>query len=1313
MDGRPARGSDLTSRIAVIGLGALFPGAPDVRTYWSNIRSGRDCIGELPESRMDSAFVDPTSRAVDRIPHRRAGVLGASVRFEAIHHGIMPVAARGAEPDQLLALAVASAALADAGLLDVDFDRRRAGVILGRGAYLTPGLVQLNRKVRVAEELVGVLRELLPGLDAGRLNEIKARFQEQAGTFGPDTAIGLVPNLTASRIANRLDLQGPAYTLDGACASALLAVEHGVNGLRHGQLDLALVGGVHVTHDIAFHSVFAQLGAVSPSGQIRPFDRRADGLVVGEGIGMLVLMRLDDAERGGHRIYATLDGVGSSSDGRASSAMAPRVEGQLLAVQRAWADAGREPDVGLIEAHGTGTQAGDTAELTTLHQVFGKAGVIGSVKSQIGHTMPAAGAAGLIKAVLAVYHGELPPSLHCEEPHAMLQAWRVLAKAEPWEGPRSAGVNAFGFGGINAHVIVGAHGDAVPLVAPARRPSDRDGVEVLALAAASPEALLDALARGERRGGEGPCRLALVDPTEDRLDMARKIVERGTPWSGRRGFWYRPEGLLHHGELVFLYPGIEAEFSPQVVALAAHFGLPEPAFMQPADLEQTGRGVVGLARFLTTILERVGVVPQRIAGHSIGEWSAMLTAGVLDGDEVDAFLDRVPLGGLEVPGVSFLAAGCGRELAEGAIVGLDRIAISHDNCPHQVILCGEEEPIQAARTQLMAAGVVCQILPFKSGFHSPLFADYLGPHQRHFAELTIRPPRLPLYSATLAEQFPNDVDALRQTALDHLVQPLRWTPMIRKLHDDGARVFVQVGTGSLPGFVGDTLGDRPHTVLSLLEPRRDGLVQLRNLLLGLFVEGLDVLEALIPKPAPTMELQLGTPLVHLDLAPLTAVPAPTQGRLSSPLQAAFERTMTELQRGPLEVLAALAPQELVQQRLLSVHTDPLLRDHSFFPQPAGWTVISDGRPVVPMTMMIDLLREIALELAPDQVVTRIENLTALQWLVVEPPVTVTLRARKDKGAIHAEIEGYASATIHTAPKFTRGEPELVPLRKPAPPSIDAVRLYSERWMFHGPAYQGITDLGTFDETGVDGVITVPAGQGSLLDNAGQLLGWWLMASADLDQLAMPVGMRRLDFYGPDPGVGAAVHCRVRISDLTERALVADLELLHEGRLWCRIQRWADHRFTTDRRVWDVMRQPEHSILATPMGPFWYLEDRTLRAPSRDWLMRRYLTESERNAMQQSRQARQFLNDRIVVSDARRSRAWARGSGPLFPVETPTDGHCAVAHHGAVSVAIASDRPVAIGIDPDPKKAIAAARAVAGNVEQVEFDGLTIAWVRQG
>ena len=268
--------------------------------------------------------------------------------------------------------------------------------------------------------------------------------------------------MTASRIANRLDLHGVAYTLDAACASSLLAVEQAMRELTAGRLDLALAGGVHLSHDPSFWSVFCQLGALSREGVVRPFDRRADGILIGEGIGFVVLKRTADARRDGDRIYARLRGAGSASDGRVSSLMTPDVGGQRLALSRAWESAAglSRSEVGLIEAHGTGTPAGDQAELSTIAAFFGKdgdPGVLGSVKSMIGHAMPAAGMAGLIKAALAVHHGVLPPSLHSTEPHPSLAEtrFRVIPTAEPWTSQRRvAAVNALGFGGINAHLIL-------------------------------------------------------------------------------------------------------------------------------------------------------------------------------------------------------------------------------------------------------------------------------------------------------------------------------------------------------------------------------------------------------------------------------------------------------------------------------------------------------------------------------------------------------------------------------------------------------------------------------------------------------------------------------------------------------------------------------------------------------------------------------------------------------------------------------------------------------------------------------------------
>ncbi len=429
--------------IAVVGMSALFPGAPDLDSFWRNLVDGRDSITDTPADRWDPVYYDPAGTGPDRFYCRRGGFLGDLATFDPQPFGIMPNAVDGVEPDQLLALRVARAALDDAGGDRAAPVAERTGVVVGRGGYLTPGVARLEQRVRTAQQLVESVRSLVPEVDEQRLAEVKEAFVAQLGPDRPESAIDLVPNLVASRIANRLDLHGPAYTVDGACASSLLAVDAGIRELRSGRCDLVLAGGVHLCHDVTLWSVFTQLRALSPSQQMRPFDRRADGLLIGEGAGMVALKRLEDAERDGDRIYAVLCGSGISSDGREVSLMKPSPTGQMLALERAWLESGLDPaSCGLIEAHGTATPTGDGAELETLTRFFGPdpkpsgrgriggrdeawrvddypdggSAVVGSVKSMIGHAMPAAGAAGLIKAVLAVHHGIAPPTLHCDEP---------------------------------------------------------------------------------------------------------------------------------------------------------------------------------------------------------------------------------------------------------------------------------------------------------------------------------------------------------------------------------------------------------------------------------------------------------------------------------------------------------------------------------------------------------------------------------------------------------------------------------------------------------------------------------------------------------------------------------------------------------------------------------------------------------------------------------------------------------------------------------------------------------------------------------
>lgn len=415
--------------VAIVGMAALYPGAGDLDRYWANIVGGVDAIREAPPGRWDDEFHRPEAAATapppgtpraDRLYTRRGGFVDELATFDPTEFGIMPIAVEWAEPDQMLALRLAAEAISDAGGADRLADRDRVGVVLGRGGYFGPAFARIEQRVKTARQVAVTLREVLPDLPDEAIERVHDAFVAKLGPERPEAAIGLVPNLAASRIANRLDLRGPAYTVDAACASSLVAVDAGVRELRLGRADTMIVGGAHIVHEPTFWSTFAMLRALSPSQRIRPFDKSADGVLIGEGVGLVVLRRLTDALAAGDPIQAVVRGTGMASDGRTSSLMSTAAQGQARAVRRAWADAGLDPRapgaVGLIEAHGTATPTGDAAELESMAEVFGPGGPgqapigLGSVKSMIGHTMPAAGAAGLIKAALALRNRTLPPT---------------------------------------------------------------------------------------------------------------------------------------------------------------------------------------------------------------------------------------------------------------------------------------------------------------------------------------------------------------------------------------------------------------------------------------------------------------------------------------------------------------------------------------------------------------------------------------------------------------------------------------------------------------------------------------------------------------------------------------------------------------------------------------------------------------------------------------------------------------------------------------------------------------------------------------
>ncbi|HMM40682.1 MAG TPA: beta-ketoacyl synthase N-terminal-like domain-containing protein, partial [Thermomicrobiales bacterium] len=445
------------ARIAVVGIGSILPGAPDAETFWANVVDKVDAVTEIPASRWDwRQYYDPDRSKPDKIYSKWGGFID-DVLFDPVEFGMPPRSLQSIEPFQLLGLLVVKAALEDAGYATRPFDRERTSVVLGAGgggADLTAGYM---------------VRSRLPLLFGDSATDVNQNADGLLPEWTEDSFPGLLMNVASGRIANRFDFGGANFTVDAACASSLAAVYLAIRDLQTGNSDMAIVGGVDAIQNPFAYLCFSKTQALSPTGRCRPFDAGADGIAISEGFAAMVLKRLDDAERDGDRIYAVIQGVGAASDGRDRSMTAPRPEGQMRALDRAYAHAGYSPaTVGLFEAHGTGTVAGDQAEVEALATVLERSGAatqgsaLGSVKSMIGHTKATAGVAGLMKAALALHHRVLPPTLgvtrpnpKADFPHSPLY---VNSETRPWirsgSHPRRAGVSAFGFGGTDFHLAL-------------------------------------------------------------------------------------------------------------------------------------------------------------------------------------------------------------------------------------------------------------------------------------------------------------------------------------------------------------------------------------------------------------------------------------------------------------------------------------------------------------------------------------------------------------------------------------------------------------------------------------------------------------------------------------------------------------------------------------------------------------------------------------------------------------------------------------------------------------------------------------------
>ncbi|MFI9075181.1 SDR family NAD(P)-dependent oxidoreductase [Streptomyces sioyaensis] len=662
--------------IAVVGMSCMFPDAPDLASYWANVVGGVDAVREVSSERWDPAVYYAPQADGGHTDSKWGGFL-PDIPFDPFRYGIPPSSLGSIEPVQLLSLEAARLALEDAGYGERDFDRSRAAVVFGAEAGS-----DLSNAAALRSLLPAYVSRLPPELDA------------QLPRLTEDSFPGMLANVISGRIANRLDLRGMNYTVDAACASSLAAVDVACKELSAGTSDLVLCGGADLHNGINDYLLFSSVRALSPTGRSRPFDSAADGIALGEGVACLVLKRLTDAERDGDRIYAVIKGVGSASDGKSLGLTAPRAEGQRAALERAYRNAGVSPtEVGLIEAHGTGTVVGDRTELSALTELFTQAGAapgscaLGSVKSQIGHTKCAAGLAGLIKTAMALRTGVKPPTRQLEQPNP---AWdqesspfAFHTSARPWAArpaERVAGVSAFGFGGTNFHVVLRAHDEGPPPVQgldswPAElfvfRGADREDAnraiqELLDLAEKNerdgrPWRLRDFAVTASRRcdASRHPAQSAVVAGDLDELAVLLRRARAGEhdPAAGVFAVG-ADDGSDDRGpdaKVAFLFPGQGSQRPDMLADLFVAFPeaqrylqlgrewaedlYPPHAFDPAVAAGQRARvtdttvaqPVLGMVGLAAyDLFSRAGVVPDMVAGHSYGELVALCAAGALD-----------------------------------------------------------------------------------------------------------------------------------------------------------------------------------------------------------------------------------------------------------------------------------------------------------------------------------------------------------------------------------------------------------------------------------------------------------------------------------------------------------------------------------------------------------------------------------------------------------------------------------------------------------------------------------------------------------
>lgn len=837
--------------IAIIGMGCRFPGGADSPSqFWELLEQGRDAITEVPSWRwsLDELY-DPDPHAKGKVATRWGGFLEAPESFDAAFFGIAPIEAVSMDPQQRLLLEVTWEALEDAGIAPIRLNGSKTGVYIG---LCNSDYGQI------------VMNDSPAGLDAY-------------------FATGASHSVAAGRISYFLGLRGPSMAIDTACSASLVSVHEACQGLRLGESDLAVAGGVNLVLVPEVTMALSRAQMMSPDGRCKAFSAKANGFVRSEGCGIVVLKRLADAEREGDRILAVIRGTAINQDGRSSGLTAPNGPSQVEVIRAALRDGGLGPEaVSYVEAHGTGTALGDTIEMQALGEALGKHQTsgqlaVGSVKSNFGHTESAAGVAGLIKLVLALQNKIIPPSLHSQEPNPAID-WaktqtRVPVVAESWSTTASqpiriGAVSSFGFSGTNAHLIVSeppqrisaveVDPPALPLLLSARSKTALQTMakELATHLARNPHLRLAdityTLASGRsafphRLGLRAQSTAQLIEEFSIRADDSDGIYGLSSGRAPRVAFLFAGQGGEHTGMGLTLLqhsPVFRDAIDEVDVALAGAIPrsiesifrneqdqLSHSAFVQPALFAFQ----YGLAR----CWQALGIEPSIVAGHSMGEIVAATIAEVLSlQDAVRLIVARGRLTEeLADPGGMVAIAASQAQVESVLNKYRHDVSIAVMNGPNSLVISGRTESLEEATQEFEALGIRVKRLNITYGSHSPAMDRVLAPFHEEAARLTYQAPAIPIVADLTGKRVEDDSVLNAEYWTRHLSSPILFGRCLESLQHDGASLYIEMGPRNVLTAFGREFNDRTATWIASANGQEDDFIALQAAIAAAFVAG--------------------------------------------------------------------------------------------------------------------------------------------------------------------------------------------------------------------------------------------------------------------------------------------------------------------------------------------------------------------------------------------------------------------------------------------------------------------------------------------